>query len=102
MAHPLRRLRLAFRATRPGLAMSDAVVVIVGIFFIFGITVGIITVVALAVLRPRQPDDPDTRDELDGSGYGPYETPSDLDLDGSGPRDRSRWPGDTDNDFSGR
>lgn len=86
MAHPLRRLRLAFRATRPGLAMSDAVVVIVGIFFIFGITVGIITVVALAVLRPRQPDDPDTRDDPDGSDPG-Y---------------RSRWPGDTDNDLSGQ
>ena len=98
MAHSLRRFRLAFRATRPGLAMSDAVVVIVSIFFIFGITVGIITVIALAVLRPRHPDGPDTRDELDSSGYGP----SDLDLDGSDPGYRSRWPGDTDNDFSGR
>jgi hypothetical protein len=80
--------------------MSDAVVVIVSVFFIFGITVGIITVIALAVLRPRQPDDPDTRNELDGSEYGPYETPSDL--DGSDPGHRSRWPGDADNDFSGR
>ena len=96
MAHSLRRFRLAFRATRPGLAMSDAVVVIVSVFFIFGITVGIITVVALAVLRPRQPDDPGARDELESSEYGRFESPSDLDPDDS------RWPRDNDTDFSGR
>jgi len=74
--------------------MNDAVVVIVSIFFIFGITVGIIAVIALAVgRRPRRPDDPGTRDELEGSEYGSYETSSDP--------DDSRWPGDTDSDFSG-
>lgn len=74
--------------------MNDAVVVIVSVFFIFGITVGIIAVIALAVGRSRRPDDPGTLDELEGSDYGPYETPPDP--------DDSRWPGDTDSDFSGR
>ena len=58
MAHPLRRLRLSFPAARPGVAMNGAVVAIVGAFFIIGITVGIIAVVAMSALRADRRGDP--------------------------------------------
>jgi hypothetical protein len=65
--------------------MNDSVVAIVSAFFIIGIAVGIISVIALSVLRddrrglPREP----------GPGRGD-----------AGPDDRPRWPGDADKDFS--
>jgi hypothetical protein len=77
--------------------MSHAVVAIVSIFFIIGITVGIITVVALSVLRPRPRGWPGRRLE-----YGPPDQPPDPDGDEGGPDERPRWPGDTGSDFSGR
>jgi len=69
--------------------MSDSVVAIVSAFFIIGITVGVIAVIALSVLRAerrRGPGDHDAPD--DPLGYGPGDHP--------------RWPGDDDTDFSGR
>ena len=78
--------------------MNDTVVAIVSAFFIIGIVVGIIAVVAMSVLRAERRADQGDRadpwadpDELRGSDW------DDLD---SGPR--RRWPGETDNDFSGR
>ena len=60
--------------------MSDTVVVIVSAFFVIGIIVGIVAVVALSALRAAQ------RDRQDAG----WEDP--------GPGDRTRWPGD-DDDF---
>lgn len=78
--------------------MSGAVVAAVSIFFIIGITVGIVTVVALSVLQPRQRGWPGGRLE-----YRPPDQPPDpaSDWDDPDPGHRN-WPGGTDNDFSGR
>jgi FtsZ-interacting cell division protein ZipA len=85
--------------------MNDTVVAIVSAFFIIGIVVGIIAVVAMSVLHgerrgnqaKRRGDQRDRAESYDD----PYE-PSGSgwdDLD-SGPR--RRWPGETDNDLSDR
>jgi heme/copper-type cytochrome/quinol oxidase subunit 2 len=85
--------------------MSDSVVAIVSAFFIIGITVGVIVVVAISALRadrrgggPAQP-----------ARYGPrmeHRPPEDGGAwhvpgwDAAGPGDQRRWPGDNDNDFT--
>jgi hypothetical protein len=66
--------------------MSDTVVAVVSIFFIIGITVGIVVVVALSVLRPSQRGWPGRRLE-----YGPPDRP-DPDWDEGGPDEHPRWP----------
>jgi hypothetical protein len=78
--------------------MNDTVVAILSAFFVIGIVVGIIAVIALSVLRAEgrghqgdQAEPLDDSDQSPGSGW---------DAPDSGP-DR-RWPGDADNDFSGR
>ena len=61
MAHPLRRRRLSSPAARLDVAMNDTVVAIVSAFFVIGILVGIIAVVAMSVLRAERrgyPEDP--------------------------------------------
>jgi hypothetical protein len=86
--------------------MSDTVVSIVGAFFVIGILVGIVVVVAASAFRAdrrgRQgdPEDPVTGPPP-GSGEptGPY---PDWDWDDPDPGHQSRWPDDTDSDFSGR
>jgi len=65
--------------------MEDAVVAIVSIFFVIGITVGIITVIALSALRDDRRCPPGEAEP----------GPDDADLD-----DRPRWPGNAGNDFS--
>jgi hypothetical protein len=98
MAHPLRRLRLTFPAARPGVAMNGAVVAIVGAFFIIGITVGIIAVVAVSVLRADRSRDPSDLPEF--GPRGPGEQPPEAGWDDAGPGGHPRWPGGVDNDFS--
>jgi len=77
--------------------MNDTVAAIVSAFFIIGIVVGIIAVVAMSVLRAEHRGDQDEDvDPVDD----PYELP------GPGwddPRGQyRRWPDDADNDLSGR
>jgi hypothetical protein len=75
--------------------MNDTVVAIVSSFFIIGILVGIVSVIAAAVLRAdrrRRPDDPE-----DLPDYEP-----DDPWDDTGPDGHLRWPGDADTDFRGR
>jgi hypothetical protein len=76
--------------------MNDTVVAIVSAFFVIGILVGIIAVVAMSVLRAERRRDPG--DLLD---YEPREPPDYPWADTEQDR-HSRWPGDSDNDFSGR
>jgi hypothetical protein len=76
--------------------MNDSVVAIVGAFFIIGITMGIIAVVALSALRA------DRRGNPPGPmGYGPGldEQPTDPSWDDAGPDGHPRWPGEVDNHF---
>jgi hypothetical protein len=73
--------------------MNDSVVGIVSAFFIIGIAVGIIAVVAMSVLRA------DRRERLD---HEPGEQPSHPRWDDAGPDDHPRWPGSGDTYFSGR
>jgi hypothetical protein len=84
--------------------MNDTVVAIVSAFFIIGITVGIITVVAVSVLRAgRRGGQGDYADPIDDDPYyGPGEPPSGTGWDDTGPDGHARWPGDDDTDFSGR
>jgi hypothetical protein len=82
--------------------MNDTVVAIVSAFFVIGILVGIIIVVATSVLRAERRGDPgDLLDYEPREPRGPREPPG-LAWDGTGRNGRSRWPGDADNDFSDR
>jgi hypothetical protein len=79
--------------------MNDTVVAIVSAFFVIGILVGVITVVAMSVLRAERRGAPE--DPLDFGPRGPREPPG-LPWDDTGPDRHPRWPGDDDTDFSGR
>jgi hypothetical protein len=78
--------------------MNDAVVAIVSAFFIIGIVVGIIAVVAMSVLRAERHGDQGGHAEPVDDRYEP--PGSYRDGPDSGPH--GRWPGDNDNEFSGR
>jgi len=80
--------------------MNDTVVAIVSAFFVIGILVGFITVIAMSVLRAdrrRNPGDPLDYGPRDRGGHsaGPG-------WDDDGPDDQPRWPGGVDGDFSDR
>ena len=78
--------------------MNDTVVAIVSAFFIIGITVGIIAVVAASVFRAdRRGDQGDYADS-----YGPGEPPQGSGWDDTRPDGHPRWPGESDTDFRGR
>lgn len=89
--------------------MNDTVVAIASAFFLIGILVGVIAVIAISVLRAgrrRYPGDP-----LDFEPRGSGEPPPGLPWDGTAPDGRPHWPGNdgrphwpgnTDNDSSGR
>ncbi len=82
--------------------MNDSVVAIVSAFFIIGITVGIIAVVAMSALRRGRPERCEIQAVRRSTGLaGPAEQPPDSGWDDAGPDDHSSWPGHTDNDFSG-
>jgi len=66
--------------------MNGSVVGIVSAFFIIGIVVGIIVVIALPALRTHRSADPGDQGE-----------PPEQDAARPG---EPRWPGDADNDFS--
>lgn len=79
--------------------MNVSVVVIVGLFFIIGIMVGAIAVVAMAAFRSdrsgRLVNQPES--EPDGNGRQPGPDLEDVEL-----HDRPRWPGDVDHGYYGR
>jgi len=79
--------------------MNDTVVAIVSAFFVIGILVGIIIVVAMSVLRAERRGAPG-----DPLGFEPRKPgwPPGLPRDDTGPDGHPRWPGDSGNDFSGR
>ena len=79
--------------------MNDTVVAIVSAFFVIGILVGIIAVVAMSVLRAGRRGGPG--DLLDYEPLEPREPPG-YPWDDTGPDRHPRWPGDADNDFSDR
>jgi len=79
--------------------MNDTVVAIVSAFFVIGILVGIVTVIAMSVLRAERRGDPG--DLLDFGSREPREPPG-LPWDDTGRDRHPRWPGDDDGDFRGR
>jgi hypothetical protein len=87
--------------------MNDTVVGIVSAFFVIGIAVGIMIVIAVSVLRAERRRDPG--DLLDYEPRGPRTPgePGSFEPGGFARRDTARngrphWPGDTDSDFSSR
>jgi len=81
--------------------MNGSVIAIVSaFFFIIGISVGIIAVIAISVHRADRRGGP--------GGPPPYRPPGpgeqspELDWDDAGLGDRPPWPGDGNNDFNGR
>jgi hypothetical protein len=79
--------------------MNDTVVAIVSAFFVVGILVGIIAVVAVSVLRASRRAGPG--DLPDDEPRKPREPPG-YPWNDTGPDRHPRWPGDDDNDLSGR
>lgn len=81
--------------------MNDSVVAVVSAFFIIGISVGVIAVIALSVVRGRRaggrgsPHDPGGLPEHDLA-------PPEPGWRGSGDEDQPSWPGDSGTDFRGR
>jgi hypothetical protein len=82
--------------------MNDSVVAIVSAFFIIGISVGVIAVIALSVFRARR---------AHGRGGGPHDpgglpehdlVPPEPGWQDSGDEGQPSWPGDSDTDFRGR
>jgi hypothetical protein len=80
--------------------MNDSVVAIVSAFFIIGITVGIIAVVALSALRADRAGH--RGDPMDYAPHGRGEQPTDRGWDDAGPDSHPRWPRDVDSDFCHR
>ncbi len=83
--------------------MSGLLITIVGVFFTVGITVGVITIIALSALRAGRRGQPRYGPEQQ-PGYAasrPGELPAEPGPDGT-VLEEPRWPGDADNDFSSR
>lgn len=87
--------------------MNDTVVGIVSAFFVIGIAVGIILVIAVSVLRAERRRD--LGDLLDYEPRGPRPPgepgsfePGSFARRGTARGGRPYWPGDADNDFSSR
>jgi hypothetical protein len=77
--------------------MNNTVAAILGVFFVIGIIVGIIAVIALSVLRAEQRGNQDGHAgpaDDDGSG------PSGPRWDDPDPYQHPHWPGDADSEFS--
>lgn len=75
--------------------MNDTVVAIVSAFFIIGIIVGIIAVVAMSVLRAERRGD--QGGHARSSGY--RDEPPGRGWDDPDPGQHWRWPGDNDSGF---
>jgi hypothetical protein len=82
--------------------MNDTVVAIVSAFFIIGVIVGIIAVVAMSVLRAERGGDQGEYDEPLDDSYGSAEPLPRSGRDDTTPAGHPRWPGDAGRDFSGR
>jgi hypothetical protein len=82
--------------------MSDTIVAIVSAFFVIGILVGVVTVIAAAVLRGDRRGRAGSGDPADYEPSGPEEPPPGLLWDDTRPDDRPSWPGEAGTDFSGR
>jgi hypothetical protein len=83
--------------------VSDTVVAILSAFFVIGILVGIIAVIAAAVFRAdRRGDRGDRGHPVNYESRGPGEPPPGLPRNDTGRDGHPSWPGDDDNDFSGR
>jgi len=80
--------------------MNASVEVIMGLFFIIGIMVGVITVVAMSALR----QDRQARRGRRGRPpqYERFGQPPDRGWEGAEPDDRPRWPGEADGGYHGR
>jgi hypothetical protein len=78
--------------------MNDTVVAIVSAFFIIGIFVGIVAVIAAAVFRADQRGRPEDPRELPDHEPGEPDDP----WDDTTPDGHPRWPGESDTDFRGR
>jgi hypothetical protein len=82
----------------------SVVAVVIGIFFVAGLFVGAVVVIALPALRPRGFRRPGRRGRADG----PVQPPNDrvsrdaVPWDDAAADDRPRWPGDADGGSSGR
>ena len=86
--------------------MSAAVVVavIIGVFFVIGLLVGGIMVIALPLLKDRR-SKPSMRRELGEAPVQPEYDHMTTDAGGpddAAPDDRPRWPGNGDDGYSGR
>ena len=77
------------------------VAVVIGIFFVAGLFVGAVVVIALPALRHKGPR---RRDRAGSPGQSPYDRVSqDAERSEDAPYDdRPRWPGDADGGYSGR
>jgi hypothetical protein len=80
--------------------MNDTVVAIVSAFFVIGIMIGVIAVVAMSVLRAERRRDPSDLLDYEPRRCGGQSPDRHWDNDDSD--DNPRWPGRADNDFSGR
>jgi hypothetical protein len=77
--------------------MNDSVVAIVSAFFIIGITVGIITVLAMSALRTDRQGRRGLRPEYGAGAFD--ELPPNPSWDDADPDDYPRWPANADNHF---
>jgi hypothetical protein len=84
--------------------MNDTVVAIVSAFFVIGITVGIIVVFAMSALRADRRHRVKVRygPRLEYRRRLPGDQPPGPGWDDAAPDDQPSWPGDADNDFSGK
>ncbi|MGH3174752.1 MAG: hypothetical protein ACRDPF_12925 [Streptosporangiaceae bacterium] len=82
--------------------MNDSVVAIVSAFFIIGISVGVIAVIALSVIRARRASGPGDGPGDPGDQPEHYPPPPEPGWHGSGAEGQPSWPGDSAADFRGR
>jgi hypothetical protein len=81
--------------------MSGLLITAIGVFFAVGITVGVITIVALSTVRAERRGQPgyERRYELDYQANQPAAPPAGAGRDRTVHQDHPRWPGDADNDL---
>jgi hypothetical protein len=77
--------------------MNDSVVAIVTAFFVIGITVGIIAVVAMSALRADRPGRRGRPPEYGTGAFGYL--PPDPGWNDADPDDHPHWPANVDNHF---
>jgi len=80
------------------------VAAVIGIFFVVGLFVGAVVVIALPALRPRGFGRPRRRDRAGSSVRPGYDRvfQDSTRWEDAAADDRPRWPGDADGGYSGR